>query len=189
MEPCYELCNRICLEIMRALEIGLHLTADSLTERCTPRASDLRLNHYPAVGVKEMKQGRITRISPHTDFGIISLLLQDNVGGLEIEDRVHPASFIPVLPRSSGEMIINISDTLQRWTNDNLQAGVHQVTIPYHTKTDRVVMLPERFSMAYFFKAAREVPVGPLPMFVNSQQPTKYRSMTALEFQQWRNQM
>lgn len=173
---------------MEALEIGLHLPLGYLTHLCIPSASDLRLNHYPAVSIGALHDGFASRISPHTDFGIISLLLQDQVGGLEIEDRDCPQSYMAVTPDTS-EMIVNVSDTLQRWTNNYLEAGVHRVTVPDQLKSEQdLVLVPERFSMAYFFKAGREVSVGPLQLFINPQQAAKYQEMTALEFQKWRNQ-
>lgn len=189
MEDCYRLSESICLEIVRALEIGLHVPTDGLVERCIPSATDLRLNHYPPVKIEDMRSGNASRISPHTDFGIITILLQDLVGGLEIEDREHPAVFIPIRPKSSSEMIVNVSDTLQRWTNDELQGGVHRVTIPEHLKKGCHTVLPERFTMAYFFKAERQVSVGPLPNFVDNERKPRYDDITALEFQQRRNEM
>lgn len=186
MERCYEICDCTCMQLMRALEMGLELETGSLTERCVPSASDLRLNHYPAICTLDLRGGSVGRISPHTDFGVISLLLQDGVGGLEIEDRTHPNSFLPVEPRQM-EMIVNVSDTLQRWTNDELRAGVHRVTMPHDMNGDGDAVLPERFSMAFFFKAGRRESVAPLAKFAGLQQPPKYHDMTALEFQKWRN--
>ena len=187
MELCYQICDDICMEIVRALELGLQLPVDVLTTLCVPSASDLRLNHYPALRVMDLDNGRASRISPHTDFGVISLVLQDDVGGLEIENREHPNSFIAVPPKAN-EMIVNVSDTLQRWTNDALKAGVHRVTVPRGMQYDKERVLKERFSMAYFFKAGREASVGPLQYFVDSQRLPKYKEMTALDFQKWRNQ-
>ena len=188
MEGFYEACNDICMQLMRALEIGLVLELESLTQRCVPSASDLRLNHYPIIDVQELRDGYVSRISPHTDFGALSLLLQDAVGGLEIEDREIPNAFLSVPPCQT-EMIVNASDTLQRWTNDRLRAGVHRVTIPPGMKEERSGVLPERFSMAYFFKAGRQQSVAPLEKFRDAHNPIKYPDMTALEFQKWRNGM
>ena len=186
MERSYEVCDNIYMQLMRALETGLELEKGSLTRRCIPMASDLRLNHYPAIKSQDLRDGSVSRISPHTDFGIITLLLQDGIGGLEIEDRTHPNSIFPVAPRQM-EMIVNASDTLQRWTNDTLPAGVHRVTTPQDVKEKDDAVLPERFSMAFFFKAGRKESVAPLEKFAEIRSPPKYYDMTALEFQRWRN--
>lgn len=178
------------MQLMNALEVGLHLPADFLTSCCTPSANDLRLNHYPSVRSDDRQDGFASRISPHTEFGIVSLFLQDEVGGLEIESRDSPKSYIPVLPCRT-EMIVNVSDTLQRWTNDVLQAGVHRMTGPCGSldNENEKALIPARFLMAYFFKAGREVSVGPLRYFVSAQRPPKYQHLAASEFQKWKNQM
>ena len=187
MESFYEQCTAICLHLMEALELGFKIPRGSLCQRCIPSKSDLRLSHYPPISIFDMRSGSLTRISPHTDFGIISLLLQDDVGGLEIENRSRPGSFRPA-PSKSNELIVNVSDTLQRWTNDRLLPGVHRVTIPHHLKGWNETMLRERFSVAYFFKADFDVSVGSLPVFVIEGDEKKYDDITALQLHQLRNQ-
>jgi isopenicillin N synthase-like dioxygenase len=135
------------MQLMRALEIGLEVEKGSLTRRCILSASDLRLNRCPALGIQDLRDGSVSRVSPHTEFGVIPLLLQDEIGGLEIEDRTRPNSFLPMAPRQT-EMIVNASDALQRWTNGVLRAGVHRVTIPHGMKEKGDAVLPGRFSMA-----------------------------------------
>ena len=79
--------------LMQALAIGFKLEAS---------ATDLRLNHYPAIHIQDLRDGAVSRISLQTDFDNISLLLQDRVGGLEIEECAHPGFFVPVEPRPMG---------------------------------------------------------------------------------------
>ena len=174
---------------MEALEVAWGIKDGSLIARCVPSATDLRLTRYPAIPVNEMKSGGTSRIAPHTDFGPITLLFQDSTGGLEIEDRTNPEpnSFVPLPPTDQTEMIVNVGDTLTRWTNGRITGGVHQVTTPEAMKGTSGLLLPPRTSMAYLFKAKRNVSVGPLPKFVTPTKPAKYLDVTALEFQRWRN--
>lgn len=79
-------------------------------------------------------------------------------------------------------MVVNISETLQRWTNDRLPAGLHRVTAPRGMVDG---MIPERYTVAYFCKADRNAPVGSLPPFCVGA-PRKYEDMTALEYHQQR---
>jgi len=167
---------------MFAIELGLGLAPNTLIDRCSPAASELRLLYYPSITRKTLNEGKKKRAWPHTDFGIITLLFQDSVGGLELEDRKAgtPRKFVPIVPGSPSEMILNTSDTFQRWTNDVVQAGLHQVTAPSTLDLD---ILPERYSSVFFFKAGREISVGPLPQFVNADRPAIYDEITALEYQ------
>jgi len=189
MDAFYEQCDKVCLELIDALEVGLGIDDKSITKRCIPSATDLRLTHYPPIPVEELKSGRRIRIAPHVDFGVISLLFQDGVGGLEAEDRTSSEadSFLPIMPSSDTEMIVNLGATMQRWTNDKLFGGVHRVTIPPSMKESSDSIIPARLSVAYLFKADRNVSVGPLPAFVSEKEPAQYPEMNALEYHQWRN--
>jgi isopenicillin N synthase-like dioxygenase len=115
------------------------------------------------------------------------LLFQDQVGGLELENRAAPYTFVPVMPgdpNDPSEMVVNISDTFQRWTNDVVRAGLHRVDVPMSMKGKLSGTCPDRYSSIFFFKAARETSVGPLPEFVTEANPARYNDITALQFQQ-----
>ncbi|KAM3064947.1 hypothetical protein ACMFMF_011563 [Clarireedia jacksonii] len=188
LEETYQVCQAISISIMACMEMGLDLAPGTLVQRCHKAASEIRLNHYPPVSVERLADGRVKRTWPHTDFGIITLLFQDHVGGLELEDRSRPGTFVPVTPTPQGsskprEMIVNISNTFQRWTNDVITAGLHQVTAPPSHKASTEGILPERHSVVFFFKASRDISAGPLPEFVSSKNPAKYDEITALEYQ------
>jgi isopenicillin N synthase-like dioxygenase len=189
MEDFYRQCNDVCLKLMEALEIAWGIDDGSLVARCNPAAADLRLTHYPPMPADELRSAGTSRIAPHTDFGPITLLFQDSTGGLEIEDRANPEpnSFVPIPPTDTTEMIVNVGDTLTRWTNGKITGGVHQVMIPEAMKEEDDLIVPSRMSMAYLFKAGRDVSVGPLPKFVSSTEPAKYPDMTALEYQKSKN--
>lgn len=184
MESYFVAAQEIGLNVMEACEVGLDLPQGTLVDRCTPAASELRMNHYPAVSIETLKKGITKRTWPHSDFGIITLLFQDAVGGLELEDRANPGTFVPVIRKDPHEMVINISDTFQRWSNNVIRVGLHQVTNPVHMKGMEEGELPERYSSVFFMKAHRQTSVGPLPQFVGPDRPARYSDITALEFHQ-----
>ncbi|KAL8791310.1 MAG: hypothetical protein Q9195_005929 [Heterodermia aff. obscurata] len=191
MEAYYATVEHISLQLMSVLESGLGLPRDALRSRCIPHAGELRLNHYPAIETQDLKSGQASRIWPHTDFGIITLLFQDDVGGLEIEDRQNIGHFFPVVRKSPGEMTVNVSDTLMRWTNIVLLAGVHQVTtIPVKRKASgNEGVLQKRHSVALLFKTNRDLSAESVSQFVEPKQPILFGGITALEFQQHRPQI
>ncbi|CAI6236629.1 unnamed protein product [Periconia digitata] len=192
MEGCYKRLQAASLQILNAMEVGLKMPKDSLTERCNPSASEIRLNHYPEVDMKLLSEGKVKRTHAHTDFGIITLLFQDNVGGLELEDRSRPDTFVPVEPQRPDEpsaLVVNISDTFERWSNGTIRAGVHRVDVPPSMKGLANGLCPPRYSSVFFFKAARETSVGPLPSFVTPDRPSIYKEMTALEYQRLKTEV
>lgn len=178
----YSALQRASKMIMEALEMAFDLRGGSLTSRCCNGADELRLNHYPAVDVGEINKGQINRIWPHTDLGVITCLFQDDIGGLEIEDRGNLGSFLPVVRGTPAEMVVNVSETLERWTNGHLRAGVHQVTVPAYLKHADKGLVPARVSIPYFVKADRRASAGPLTEFVVASGVARYEEISALEY-------
>lgn len=152
--------------------------------------SELRLNHYPSISKHELCNKNIRRVWPHTDFGILTLLVQDSEGGLEFEDRRIPGTFIPVTSEDPSDLIVNVSDILQRWTNGVLKAGLHRVSVPRQFQVDGTVedcMLPDRYSLAFFQRPGEDKSAGPIRDFVTEERPACYDEISALEHLQRRN--
>ncbi|KAI1186304.1 oxidoreductase [Nemania serpens] len=192
IEETYAKCQEVSMKIMAAMEVGLGLQAGQLTELCKDAASEIRMNHYPSISIEKLLDGRVKRTWPHTDFGIVTLLFQDQVGGLELEDRCNPGTFLPVAPPGpgkNGEIVVNISNTFERWTNNVIRAGVHQVTVPPGYKEATEGSVPPRHSCVFFFKASRDTSVGPLQHFVTPDMPAQYDDITALQYQQQMTQV
>ncbi|THC88580.1 hypothetical protein EYZ11_011971 [Aspergillus tanneri] len=186
MESYYARGQSFCLDLMEALEIGLELPKDTLRSMCVPDGSELRLLHYPEIPAAELRTGDTARIWPHTDFGLITLLFQDGVGGLEVEDPLRQGHYIEVAREQPNEMIVNVSATFERWMNGVIKAAVHRVNITPEGKDVEDAVVPERWSAAYFFKAHKMAHAGPLPAFVTPERPALYDNITALQFQQRR---
>lgn len=190
MENAFESLEHACAKIMEALEAAFGLPKGAFLTRITHEgnASEMRLNHYPAIDINDIKRGGVSRIWPHFDLGVITLLFQDQVGGLEFEDREQRGTFKRVDNGATAEMVVNVSETLQRWTNDRLPAGLHRVSPPKDMESFDTGMLPERYSMAYFCKADRGASVGPLKEFVQEGSSPIYQEMSAIEYHQQRLQ-
>jgi isopenicillin N synthase-like dioxygenase len=185
-EGMFESCSALSSQLLEAIATASQLPANTFIERCSHAASVLRSNNYAAVDVSLLDAGDIGRAWPHTDFGIISLVFPGVVGGLEFEVRGAESSiFEPVGYTSESDIVLLVSETMQRWTNDKLMACLHRVQKPRPDEIDGN-LAPERTSMVFFCKADRDTQVGPMKPFVG-EGGTEYAEMTALEYQNQRN--
>ncbi|KAK7455781.1 hypothetical protein VKT23_010812 [Stygiomarasmius scandens] len=87
------ICYGVEMNILRASAIGLGLPEDYLTNFHTKADNQLRLLRYPSVPLESLERDEIVRISAHSDYASITLLFQDHIGGLEVEDPKRPGSF------------------------------------------------------------------------------------------------
>jgi len=118
--------------------------------------STIRLNHY-TVGdpVPSEQRHGLEELGPaalghHTDPGVLTLLIQDDTGGLQALDR--SGEWIDVPPRP-GTIVVNLGDVMQVWTNDRYRAAVHRV-MPMTTN--------DRYSIPLFFNPAASAIVEPI---------------------------
>jgi isopenicillin N synthase-like dioxygenase len=116
--------------LLNALEISFSLPAGSFTDRCREKAGELRLNYYPAL--VQTDSSPINRAWAHTDLGVMTCLFQDSIGGLEIEDRAHRGQFHRVSPGRRSELIVNSSETLERWTNGKVCFQFYTPFVKHH---------------------------------------------------------
>ncbi|KAF9890774.1 hypothetical protein FE257_005643 [Aspergillus nanangensis] len=188
MEQFYVKMHESALTILQSLELALGIPDQELATRCAGTASEMCLNNYPAMALADWLEGSVgERAHPHTDLGVLTCLFQDGQGGLEMEDREEAVErFVPIEFGAKSEMVVNVSDTLQFWTNGVLQGAVHQVTVPAEKRDSGTRMLPSRQSCPFFLKANRDASVGPLAQFVTPDMPAKYPERTAVEYHQSR---
>jgi isopenicillin N synthase-like dioxygenase len=185
MNTFYETSRALRGEVLTVLEHALDLPSGRLTSLTDGNASCLRLNYYPACEVRDLQTGT-KRISEHQDAGDITLLFQDKIGGLEIEDRQNQGKYLAVPNVQGPEIILNIGDTLQRWTNDRLRSTSHRVVLPQELLAASMGQVEARHSIAFFGKANRDATVGSLPDFVPPEQEPKYENITAWQYQKRR---
>ncbi|RDW90309.1 uncharacterized protein DSM5745_02084 [Aspergillus mulundensis] len=197
MENFYAQCDALHLQLLSVIARSMKLPdPDSyFAALCAQNSSELRLNHYPAVPRRDLDLDPTNgtgnmRISSHTDFGTITLLFQDSVGGLEVEDQTQPGQgqYLPVTADNCTDIIINVGDCLQRWTNDRLRSANHRVTLPRGLGDgDGEGLVDDRYSIAYFGKPSRDVSVGTLTTILRPNEDAKYcEEMTAWQYNQSR---
>lgn len=119
MTEFYWTCFEAASNILRALAIGLGLNAEyDLLRLHSGHYNQLRLLHYPPIPAQAIEEGKMARMPAHTDWSSMTMLFQDDCGGLEIEDPNVPGRFIPAEP-VKGALVMNVGDLLMRWSNGN----------------------------------------------------------------------
>ncbi|KAJ6550045.1 thymine dioxygenase [Mycena capillaripes] len=178
------LCHEIELNILRELALGFGLDEEYFLKCHTVPDNQLRLLHYPSVPTAALKNESLARIGQHSDFGSITLLLQDDVGGLEVEDPRVPGSFRPA-PPVPGALVVNAGDFMMRWSNDTIRSTIHRVRAPPGiTSVHPEEMTPERYSIPYFCCADFDTVVECIPGTWNDSEgrPKKYEPISAQEY-------
>lgn len=109
----------------------------------------LRLLHYPPQ--PKTIPGDLYGSAPHTDFGCLTILAQDDVGGLQV--RSIAGKWLDV-PQRQGCLVVNVGDMLHRLSNGRLLSTPHRVI----NRSGR-----ERYSCPFFFDPHVNTVIQPLP--------------------------
>jgi isopenicillin N synthase-like dioxygenase len=149
----------------RAIAVDLGLDPAFFDEKIDRPMSTLRLLHYPPQPPKT-DDGQMGA-GAHTDYGNLTLLMTDAVGGLEVKTRDGRWLPAPVIP---GAFVVNIGDCLMRWTNDVYVSDPHRVVSPAGQ---------ERYSVAFFLDPNPEAVVEAIPSCVTAGEAPKYPAVTA----------
>ncbi|KAK0461812.1 Clavaminate synthase-like protein [Desarmillaria tabescens] len=173
-------CYDVELNVFRALALGFRINEEYFTEYHSAADNQLRILHYFSVPVKDVEEGLAPRIGAHSDFGSITMLLQDQAGGLEVEDPHSPGEFKAATP-IPGSLVINAGDLLMRWSNDTIRSTVHRVRAPKHMYgTD--CMTPERYSVPYFCGPNHSTIIDSIPGTWSETVPKKYEPIDSTEY-------
>jgi isopenicillin N synthase-like dioxygenase len=143
--------------MMRAFALGMNLPENSFLKTTNEPIARSSIIHYPPQppDLGETQFG----VAPHTDYGCLTLLWQDQVGGLEVQTRedewvtAHPIK---------GTLVVNVGDLLMRWTNDGFKSTPHRVV-------NRKGV--ERYSMVIAWDPNFDTVVDPSVVCQNGAQP------------------
>ncbi|MDJ0896359.1 MAG: 2-oxoglutarate and iron-dependent oxygenase domain-containing protein [Alphaproteobacteria bacterium] len=142
----FEAIGAIGRDLLRAFAVSLGADPDFFVPHYDRPMARGQLIHYPPPpeGAPLEQFG----VAPHTDFGCITLLLQETAG-LEAQLRSGAWVAVPPLP---GTLVINIGDLLQRWSNGRYPSTRHRV----RNSTGQ-----GRYSIAIFFDPSPSAVVDP----------------------------
>ncbi len=151
-----------------AIAVDLGLPPSYFEDKLDQPMATLRLLHYPPQP-QTAAAGQIGA-GEHTDYGDITLLLTDEVGGLEVKRRNGGWIAAPHIP---GAFVCNIGDCLMRWTNDVYVSTPHRVV----NRGGK-----ERYSVAFFLDPNPDAEIACLPTCVSADRPARYPPVSGADY-------
>jgi isopenicillin N synthase-like dioxygenase len=114
--------DQLARVLLHGFALGLGLERDFFLRSCTLPMSRAAFVYYPP---QEIRPGVDQYgVAPHTDFGVMTVLRQDDVGGLQVQDARGHWVDAPPIP---GTLVVNVGDLLSRWTNGAYRSTPHRV--------------------------------------------------------------
>lgn len=143
--------------LLRAIALGLGLAADTFDFVMKDPMTKVRLLRYPATD-SGLYAGDAPGCGSHTDWGTLTVIAQDDVGGLEV--CVAPSYWREVknVPEA---LLVNVGDMLSLWTAGRYRSAPHRVLKPKKAST-------ERHSVAVFFNCDHDALIDPRALMPNA---------------------
>lgn len=167
----FEHAHEVAHHLMRGFAIGLGLAPDFFLRTASRPLSRASFVYYPPqpsdLGAEQFGVG------PHTDFGVLTVLCQDSVGGLQV--RTIEGEWVAA-PPIAGTLIVNVGDLLARWTDGVYTSTPHRVV----NRSGR-----ERLSLVLAFDPDPETVIDARAVFGPHHAPEQ-PATTCGDYLQWR---
>jgi isopenicillin N synthase-like dioxygenase len=160
----YEGMEEIGYAILASLSRSMGISERFFRDVFHDGISTLRLLHYPARSLAHSKNPDLERYFttwqgqrvehvclPHVDSGLVTILAQDGVSGLQAADA---GGLWHDVPPVKGAFAVNFGGLLSRWTGGRVRATVHRVLSSGE----------ERYSVPFFFEPRPNAVIEPLPL-------------------------
>jgi isopenicillin N synthase-like dioxygenase len=165
MSAYFDACLMLGISLMRAFAIALALPEKFFDRYYDKPLPTLRLLRYPSQSscVSKAQIG----CGEHTDFGCLTILAQDGVGGLQVKNQHGKWISAPAIDNA---LLVNVGDMLARWSNDRFVAAPHRVVnISEH----------DRYSLPFFLDPNFDADLTVLPTCTSETNPARYAPTTA----------
>ncbi|KAJ8618313.1 hypothetical protein MRB53_014499 [Persea americana] len=158
--------NKMIHAILSTLLRGLGVEIDESTIGQYMEANAVNMNYYPICPSPELTVG----VGRHSDLAALTILLQDDIGGLFV--KVEDKGWIEI-PPVEGALVINVGDTLEILSNGRYKSAEHRV-LASSTKA--------RVSVPIFVSPRPPTMIGPLPGLPEKDGKTVYRQLLFGEY-------
>ena len=167
VEAFYAACRTLTEQLLAGMALSLDLDEHAFEPFHRTPIATMRLLRYPPT-LPDQVEGQLGA-GAHTDWGAITVLTQDDAGGLEVQ--LADGRWVPVPPRPDA-FVVNVGDLLARWTNDRYRSTRHRVLNPVGR---------ERYSAVFFMDLDHHARIEVLPSCVPDGEVPRYEPTTAGE--------
>ncbi|KAK9275208.1 hypothetical protein L1049_022470 [Liquidambar formosana] len=155
----------LVLRLLELISESLGLQRDYIDKALGKHGQHMALNYYPPCPQPELTYG----LPGHTDPNLITVLLQDDVPGLQV---LRNGKWIAVNPIPN-TFIVNIGDQMQVLSNDRYKSVLHRAVVNCNQ---------ERISIPTFYCPSPDAIIGPALDLIDYDHPTVYRNYTYAEY-------
>lgn len=159
--------RKVALRLLEAISESLGLERDYIDRALGKHGQHMALNYYPPCPQPELTYG----LPGHADPNVITILLQDDVPGLQVLNNDKWLAVNPI-PHT---FIINIGDQIQVLSNDRYKSVLHRAVVNSYK---------ERISIPTFYCPSPEAVIAPAPKLIDEEHPCQYKSFTYTEYYQ-----
>lgn len=146
--------------LLHIISGSLNLPPSYIEEAIGVVYQNITISYYSPCPQPDLALG----LQSHSDMGAITLLIQDDVGGLEV---LKDGMWIPVAPLPDGILVI-LADQTEIITNGRYKSSVHRAVV----NAERA-----RLSVATFYDPSKSRKICTAPQLVSKDEPQKYRDV------------
>ncbi len=164
----YTAVRDLAIRLAGGLALSLALPEDFFADKLDNAIASLRLIHYPP------QKGRIKQATlgcgEHSDYGVLTVLAQDDIGGLQLRNADGDWIAAPPVP---GTFVINLGELTERWTNGLYPATLHRVI----NASGR-----DRYSMPFFLDTNYDARIECIETCQDAAHPPKFPPVLGGEY-------
>jgi len=157
--------GKLAKALLGAISENLGVSVEYINNLFGDHSQIMGCNFYPTCPNPDLALG----LQAHSDPWGITLLMQDNVGGLQIWHEDHWVHITP----TPNTLVINLGDTIQILSNGKYKSAIHRVVANYKK---------ERLSVVTACGPSMDTFIAPIPKLLNSSHPPIYNDILYKEF-------